>query len=114
MKSPLQRAAGALNAAVLPFVSSRLGSRLVGDRMTVVSYTGRRSGRQFRLPVAYRRTGRQVAIGVELPDQKGWWRNFTGAGNRLSLRLDGAELPGHGTARRDADGEVSVSVLLDR
>lgn len=113
MTTPLQRVAGVLNAAVRPFIASRIGGRLVGSRMTVVSYTGRKSGRSFSIPVAYTRQGRTATIGVSLPDRKGWWRNFTGDGGPLSLWLDGTSVPGHATAHRDDQGQVEVSVLLD-
>lgn len=113
MTTLLQRFAGTLNSAVRPFITSAIGGRLLGDRMTVVTYTGRKSGRSFSLPVAYVRQGRNVTIGVSLPERKGWWRNFTGDGGRLALWLDGAELSGRATAGRDERGQVTVDVVLD-
>jgi hypothetical protein len=86
---------------------------VVSRRLTVVTYTGRRSGRTFRIPVGYRRTGDTVTIGVRLPDAKTWWRNFTGAGGPLSLELDGVDRTGHAVTRRDAAGRVTVTVRLD-
>lgn len=86
---------------------------LVGRYLTVVTYTGRRSGQIFSTPVAYRRDGQQVRIGVEFPDAKQWWRNFLGAGRPLQLRLNGVDVPGYGVARRDEQGRVTVTVRLD-
>lgn len=91
--------------------SSRWG-RLVSRYLTVITYTGRRSGRTFSTPVGYRRETDTVTIGVRLPDAKTWWRNFTGAGGPLSLQLDGSDRTGHAVARRDDQGRVTVTVRL--
>jgi hypothetical protein len=94
-------------------VSPRWG-RLVSRHITIVTYTGRRSGRTFSTPVAYKRRADTVMIGVSLPDAKTWWRNFTGEGGPLSLNLDGAEKSGHAVARRDKKGRVTLTVRLDQ
>lgn len=88
-------------------------SRYIGRGIVVISYTGRRSGRTFSLPVAYRRAGAEVTVNVEFPDVKGWWRNFTGDGGPVSLNLDGADRTGHAVARRDGPRRVVVTVQLD-
>jgi hypothetical protein len=108
----LQIVAASVNRAVTPLVRSPLGSRLVGGSMTVVTYVGRRSGRSFSLPVGYRRDGDRVTIAVALPDQKSWWRNFSGDGAPIALRLDGRQRHGRGVARRDRS-QVQVDVVLD-
>ncbi len=87
--------------------------RFVGRGIVVISYTGRRSGRRFTLPVAYRRVGAELTVNVEFPDVKGWWRNFTGDGGAILLRLDGADRTGHAVARRDGPRRVIVTVRLD-
>lgn len=93
-------------------VSPRWG-RLVSKHITIVTYTGRRSGRTFSTPVGYKRAADTVMIGVAMPDAKSWWRNFTGDGGPLSLQLDGAEHKGHAIARRDEKGRVTIRVRLD-
>lgn len=101
------------NALVTGLVTSPLLGRLVRRRMTVVTYTGRRSGRVISTPVAYLRRGDGVVeIPVGLPGKKTWWRNFTGEGAALTLLLDGAPHPGHGVATRDSRGAVRVTVAL--
>lgn len=109
----LQYAAAALNTLVRPFVASSWGARLVGGTLTVVTYRGRRSGTVVSIPVGYVREGETVRIGVELPDRKSWWRNFTGDGHPLAIRLDGADRTGHAVAHRGDDGSVHVAVRLD-
>lgn len=92
--------------------SPRWGS-LVSRRLTVITYTGRRSGKTFSTPVGYRRRGSIVTIGVQLPEAKTWWRNFLGDGGPISVQLDGADHSGHASARRDERGRVTVTVHLD-
>ncbi|WP_207632336.1 hypothetical protein [Occultella kanbiaonis] len=111
-KSLLQRLAGIVNAAVRPLVTSPRWGRFTGRWMTIVTYTGRRSGRTFSLPVAYRRTGETLTIAVELPEQKRWWRNFLDEGGPILLHLNGVDEPGHAVARRDDGGKVTVAVQL--
>ncbi|MFC1411579.1 nitroreductase/quinone reductase family protein [Streptacidiphilus sp. N1-12] len=101
------------NAAVSALVSSPRWGRLVGRSFAVITYTGRRSGRTVSTPVGYRRKGDVVTIAVMMPDAKTWWRNFTGDGGPMTLRLDGTERHGQALARRDDRGRVAVSVQLD-
>ncbi|ODR11653.1 hypothetical protein BHQ15_00160 [Mycolicibacillus koreensis] len=108
----LMRAAPLFNAPVLAAGNTRFG-RVLDRNIARLTYTGRRSGRTFTIPVAYRRTGDAVIVGVNLPEAKTWWRNFTGSGAPLSLRLDGIDRTGHGVTERDADGRVQVVVTLD-
>jgi hypothetical protein len=113
-KRLIMRAAPLLNAPVAAIASSpRLGARLRRS-VTLITYTGRRSGRTFSIPVAYRRRGDQIDITPNLPDAKTWWRNFVGDGAPISLTLDGAERAGHAVAHRDDNGRVTVHVRLAR
>ena len=108
----IMRAAPLFNAPVAAIAASpRLGAALRRN-VTVITYTGRRSGRTFSIPVAYRRHGDEIEVGANLPDAKTWWRNFVGDGAPISLTLDGAERTGHGVAHRDDKGRVTVCVRL--
>ncbi|MER5622215.1 hypothetical protein ABT061_14360 [Streptosporangium sp. NPDC002544] len=108
-----KRAIGRFNTCVLTLRSSPRWGRLISGRLTVVTYTGRRSGRTFSTPVAFRRTADTVTIGVQFPDAKMWWRNFLAEGGPISLQLDGIDRTGHAVARRDEAGRVTVTVRLD-
>lgn len=111
-KRLIMRAAPVFNAPVAAIANSpRLGARLRRS-VTMVTYTGRRSGRRFSVPVAYRRHGDEIEIAANLPDAKTWWRNFVGDGAQLSLTLDGVERAGHAVAHRDDKGRVTVHVRL--
>jgi hypothetical protein len=111
--SLFQRAAGAVAAVAKPIVASSWGGRLVGGTLTVITYRGRRSGKVVSLVVGYQHEGDEVRIGVELPDRKAWWRNFTGEGHPLAIRLDGVDRTGHAVAQRGDDGLVWLTVHLD-
>ena len=112
-KRLIMRAGPLFNAPVAAIANSpRLGARLRRS-VTMITYTGRRSGRTFSTPVAYRRRGDEnVDIDANLPDAKTWWRNFLGDGGPVSLPLDGVERAGHAVAHRDDKGRVTVRVRL--
>jgi len=111
-KRLIMRAAPLLNTPVAAIATSpRLGASLRRS-VTLITYTGRRSGRTFSIPVAYRRRGDEIDITANLPDAKTWWRNFVGDGAPISLTLDGVERAGHAVAHRDDKGRVTVRVRL--
>ncbi|MFG1603890.1 hypothetical protein [Actinoplanes sp. NPDC049265] len=98
----LARGVGRFNGCVLRW---RAASPALRRRLTVVSYTGRRSGRTFSTPVAYRLVEGGAVIEVSLPERKTWWRNFTGDGGPITV----LERRGHATAER-AGRRVRVTV----
>jgi hypothetical protein len=109
----LMRAAPLFNAPVAAIAASpRFGAGLRRN-IALVTYTGRRSGRTFSIPVAYRRRDDDnIDIGANMPDAKTWWRNFLGDGAPVTVTLDGVERAGHGVAHRDDKGRVTVRVRL--
>ncbi|AYE94941.1 hypothetical protein C0J29_09235 [Mycobacterium paragordonae] len=108
----VMRAAPLINAPVAALARSRRFGGLVNRNITMLTYTGRQSGREFSIPVAYRRTGEEVTINANLPETKTWWRNFLGDGGPMALQLDGTEHTGRAVATRDSRGRVTVSVRL--
>ena len=108
-----RRAASAVNKVMLPVVRSGPGRRMFGGSMAVVTYTGRKSGREVTFPVNYKRakSGDEIVISVMAPDAKTWWRNFTGDGAPLQLRIGSEERAGHALAVR-SDRGVAVRVKL--
>lgn len=108
-----QRVAAVTNSVVQPLVLSPRWGRLVEGQMTVITYTGRRSGRTFTTPVAYERHGDEVTIKVEFPDHKNWWSNFFDEDGPISVRLQGVKRDGRATAVRDSQGKVRVNVVLE-
>jgi len=109
----LMRAAPIFNAAVLAIAASPHFGGMLRRNIAVITYTGRRSGRTFSTPVAYRRrSADEIEIAANMPDAKTWWRNFVGDGALVTMHLDGTEQAGHAVARRDEKGHVTVTVRL--
>ena len=110
---PVELLVRTVNTTVSALLRNRWLGPWIGKGVTTVSYVGRRSGRTFSTPVAYRRAGDQVTIVVDLPDTKNWWRNFTDGGGPITLRLDGTDRAGHAIAHRTGAGWATVQVTLD-
>lgn len=109
----VDRAVDGFNRRVVALRSSRRWGAAARRHLTIVTYTGRRSGRTFSIPVGYRRTGDTVVIGVRMPGKKNWWRNFTGEGGPISVELDGTGRAGHAIAHQDPKNGVTVTVRLE-
>ena len=109
---PVRRFVNIFNSGVTALAASPKWGRLINGHLTSISFVGRKSGREFSLPIGYRRSGDEVTIGVSLPDQKVWWRNFLGAGAPLTIRLGGTDRTGHAVATRDDRGRVTVRLQL--
>jgi hypothetical protein len=106
------RAAPVFNAPIAALANSRRFGGLINRNITMLTYTGRRSGRTYSIPVSYRRSGSVIVISVGMPEAKTWWRNFLNTGGPLTLRLDETEHAGHAVATQDEKGAVTVTVRL--
>jgi hypothetical protein len=109
-----QKIAGAANKVVIAALKVPVLDKAAGKTMVMITYTGRKSGKSFTLPVGYKKKGDELLIGVAMPDQKNWWRNFSGEGGPISVKLDGVERTGHAVSHRNERGQVSVKVTLDQ
>jgi hypothetical protein len=87
--------------------------RLASGRVALITYTGRKSGRQYTLPTFYRDKGDEVTIPVGWPERKVWWRNLTGEGGDVRLVIRGEELRGHAVATRDPGRDALVRVRVE-
>jgi len=101
-----------VNPAVRLLLRSPLHPALSG-RLALITVTGRRSGRRFAIPVAYRREDGHVKIVAGWPERKRWWRNLRG-GAPVRIRLAGEEHSGWAVARGDERSGVTVDVTLER
>ena len=77
--------------------------RLLSGSLLLVTYTGRRSGRTFTIPVMYVQDGYDLLVYVGRSVRKVWWRNLRG-GARVRVRLRGQKLEGTGTPVRGDAG----------
>jgi deazaflavin-dependent oxidoreductase (nitroreductase family) len=75
------------NALVLAILRSR-AHRLLSGVALELRYTGRRSGRQYALPVQYARADDDLVLWPQRPQRKAWWRNFRPR-QAVSVRLAG-------------------------
>lgn len=106
----------AMNRIVNPALRAILRSpvhRLASGRVALLTYTGRRSGREHTLPCFYRDKGDEVTIAVGWPDHKVWWRNLTGEGGPVRLLIQGHELQGHAVATREAGRDALLRVRVE-
>lgn len=71
--------------------------RLLSDSLVLVTYTGRRSGRSFTIPVMYAEDGDDLLVYVGHSVEKVWWRNLRRAAS-VGVRVRGRELAGTGAA----------------
>ena len=67
--------------------------RLLSRGLMLLTFRGRKSGRQFAIPVGYQREDDIVTVMVSEARNKQWWRNYREAG-RVALRLRGRDLAG--------------------
>jgi len=72
---------------------------LLSGSLLLVTYTGRRTGRTFTIPVLYAEVGVDLVVYVGRSREKVWWRNLRG-GAPVRVRLRGEELAGAGTGAR--------------
>jgi hypothetical protein len=84
------------NPLMKALLNSPLHGRMSKDLM-VLNWTGRKSGKRFSTPVGYLREGNRLYVF----NNSGWWRNFTGAGAPVSLRLQGKTVRGHAQVLTD-------------
>ncbi|MDI9913696.1 hypothetical protein [Rhodococcus sp. IEGM 1379] len=108
-----QKVAAAVNKLVLASTRIPVLGKFAGRSMVVLTYTGRKSGKTFSLPVSFTQSGNKLLIRVALPDKKNWWRNFRNEGAPLTATLNGVDRTGHAVSHRDARGRVTVTVTLD-
>lgn len=63
---------------------------ILSGSMLLLSYTGRKSGRLFRVPVNYAETGDHLLVTSQR--DRNWWRNFLPEGP-ANIHLKGQEKP---------------------
>jgi hypothetical protein len=86
----------------------------ISGSTALITVTGQKTGREFTIPVAYRRNADTVTIEVGWPERKRWWRNLHEPGAPVKLRLRGTDRTGHAVARGDELEGVTVVVELDQ
>jgi deazaflavin-dependent oxidoreductase (nitroreductase family) len=72
--------------------------RLLSENVLLITVTGRKSGREYTLPVNYQRAGNEIWITSQR--ERTWWRNLRG-GSAVELRLAGKTVRGRGEVFED-------------
>ena len=75
------------NRLVLGILRSR-AHRLLSGTAVELRYTGRRSGREFAVPVQYALAGDRMVLWPQDHQHSTWWRNFREP-RRVTVRLAG-------------------------
>jgi deazaflavin-dependent oxidoreductase (nitroreductase family) len=98
-----------MNKIANPFVRLILRSPLHGlfsAALLLITYRGRKTGKQYSLPVQYVQDANHIYIIPGAPEQKTWWRNLQ-AGAPVQVTLRGKTLTGNGfLLEHDADAEI--------
>lgn len=98
-----------MNKIANPFVRLILRSpfhRLMSAALLLITYRGRKTGREFTLPVQYVQDGLNIYILPGMPEQKTWWRNLKGS-MPVKVVLRGRILNGQARLlQQDSDGEI--------
>ncbi|MCW2680292.1 MAG: hypothetical protein JWM62_1693 [Frankiales bacterium] len=100
------------NAVANPLLVVLLKSRagvVLGRRLAVVEYVGRRTGRTHQLVVLYRLDDGLARVQVGMPDRKQWWHNFT-TPRAVTLHLAGHQ---HRTLAHAVRHEAAVEVVAE-
>lgn len=75
------------NSVVLAILRSPV-HRLLSGLVIELRYTGRRSGRQYVVPVQYARDEQRLVVVPQGAESKAWWRNFL-TPQPVTVRLKG-------------------------
>ena len=97
------------NGLILAVLRSR-AHRLASGMVIELRYTGRRSGREYALPVQYAGTGERLVVRPQAVGRSTWWRNFH-VPTAVTVRLAGRIR--RGTARLVANGEPAWEQARD-
>jgi len=84
-----------LNAMMKLMLKTPGLQRRLGRHIALITFTGRRSGRQYATPISYAWTGDTVTALTR--KNRPWWRNFSAAPN-VQLRLAGKTMPARAKA----------------
>jgi hypothetical protein len=90
------------NRIMIPLLRSPLHF-LVSDKIMLITFTGRKSGQVYTLPVEYRQEGNNLFVFTQ--KDRTWWKNFEG-GAIVSLQLRGHEVKAKANVARV--GEIVI------
>ena len=95
------------NALVTAILRSRW-HHIRSNRLLLLTFTGRKSGREFTTPIRYEQEGEILRMTVVYP----WWKNLVG-GAPVRVLLRGKMRSGTAEVLPEKDGEVVVKIHLE-
>ena len=104
-----------MNKIANPFVRWILRSPLHGMMsadVLLITCCGRKSGKEYTLPVQYAQNGRILIIIPGMPEKKTWWRNLRG-GAIVGLVLAGKELSGRANVLEGEGNAEQIAQALE-
>lgn len=102
-------AQGLANRIVRVLLSTPLVCRAIGKRLVTLYVVGRKSGRQYTIPVAYTRAGDELLVGTPF----GWGRNLR-TGEAVTIRYKGRRRPAGVRVITDEPGVVDAYATMAR
>lgn len=85
--------------------------RLLDEQTLAITVTGRRSGRDYTLPVSYLRDGENLLVISE--KDRTWWKNLRG-GAPVTIFLNGRRLQARGEAFVDLESVYKILLVILR
>ena len=101
-----------LNRITRPLLRSPAHS-VLSDRLLLLTFTGRKTGRRYTIPMNYTERGDTIVLVPQAPERKTWWRNLRGEGAPVRVRLRGEDRTGWAVAHGDERTGVHVELKLD-
>jgi deazaflavin-dependent oxidoreductase (nitroreductase family) len=86
--------------------------RMMSATLLLIAYNGRKSGKEYTLPVQYVRNGQFIYIVPGTPEKKTWWRNLRG-GAPVRLLLAGKAINGKATILEGNPEAAHIAQALD-
>ncbi|MGD2061711.1 MAG: nitroreductase/quinone reductase family protein [Acidimicrobiia bacterium] len=105
---PLDKPPGWANAWMIWALKTPGIQRMVGQGVALLSFTGRRSGNPYTIPVSYHREADVVTVITKRPRK--WWHNFESP-TEVELRLAGETYAGR--AEIWSDQEEAVDFMTE-
>ncbi len=93
-----------LNAMMKLFLKTPLLQKGIGKQIALLSFTGRRSGKRYTIPISYAKNGDSVFMMTQ--KRRLWWRNFADQ-PVVDLRLAGRVVRGKAEAHVGSDHDVA-------
>lgn len=109
-RSPSTRWQRLYNPLVILLLRSSL-HRIMSNSTMLITYKGRRSGKEYTTPVSYIEEGDDL-LAVS-PRDHSWWKNLRG-GAPVTVRVRGQDLRGLGEAIEDEEGRDGLLSVLRR